>query len=687
MEVVNKEIALYNSVAPKVKLNKIWKLLGLVPHSGQTGLIAAYDDNIEKNAFVLTLGRRAQTLDTLIHTPKGLVALRDLKLGQEINDVTGGTQLVTELHPIIEDDVYRVTLQSGGFIDVNEEHLFTVLDHHKRERVLPVKHLIKYYVNARSGEFAYKIKNPEPLYKEPKELPTDPYTFGLLIEPSSSIPKEYLEGSLEQRLELLRGLLSNSLEYVTASPKLADDVTQLAKSLGCNVAMVEDQLSYRLCITDPRELVYNYISKIEKLPEKQAMRCISVSSPEQLYVVNDYVVTHNSGKSVQAGVIAIRELLIPYSSTILLAPTYRNSKIIFDAVYSLVMQLKLPIKSLNKNQFTILLENGSSFSALTESNVEAGLGSRCSLLIVDESQSFSNLIYILEAMIGPMLLDYGANEVGVLNANMVFLGTPRGVGTEFHELFLYEKTRRNWEAFSAPSSCNPLLPKAYLEEQRNVLSERAYQQEIEAKWLTAGAGVFYSFDEAINTYDPDELDLRGASYILGHDFGTSDSTALVYVKVSADGTYYVHDCYMRNSQTTKGHHEAFLQVIGKDKTAERLGSYGDPSAAQSMLDLRNTYNYDIQKGYNRIAPSISILNDLFEPQGINKKPKLYINKELGELITQIQLIAYKNDVGAQVNVGDPFKKHKEHHFDLIHAMRYAIATHYRQNLAGIAVMS
>jgi len=403
---------------------------------------------------------------------------------------------------------------------------------------------------------------------------------------------------------------------------------------------------------------------------------------------NSFVLTlgRRSGKSVQAGVIAIRELLIPFSNTILLAPTFRNAKIIFDEVYRLILHLKLPIKQLNKNNFTVVLENGAGFSALSESNVEAGLGSRCSLLIVDETQSIPTLTHIIESLIGPMLLDYGTRDSGILEANVVFLGTPRGVGTSFHELFLYELTRDNWKSFSSPSYCNPLLPKSYLDDQKDLLSDRAYRQEILAEWLTAGAGVFFAFDSAHNLYDPDKLKLKGTSFITGHDFGTRDSTAMVYIYVNNQGDYFIHDTYMANSRTTFKHHQSFCALRDKDKVAIEEGSYGDPSAAQSMMDLRDTYDYDIQKGYNKIAPGIAILNELFEPQGLNRKPKLYVNKNLAELITQIQLITYRNETGPQATTGDPFGKHKEHHFDLIHAMRYAIVTHYRQGQAAIAVL-
>jgi DNA-binding NarL/FixJ family response regulator len=111
---------------------------------------------------------------------------------------------------------------------------------------------------------------------------------------------------------------------------------------------------------------------------------------------------------------------------------------------------------------------------------------------------------------------------------------------------------------------------------------------------------------SLNLYDPEELNLSGGTFITGHDFGTQDSTAMVYIYVSNQGDYYVHDTYMANARTTAQHFKAFDKLQHSDTKAIQVGSYGDPSAAQSMLDLRRTYNYDIQKAYNKIAPSIQL---------------------------------------------------------------------------------
>jgi hypothetical protein len=403
--------------------------------------------------------------------------------------------------------------------------------------------------------------------------------------------------------------------------------------------------------------------------------------------VNYFVATlgRRSGKSASTAVTALRELLIPYSNTILLTPSYRNSKILFDEVYKYILQLKLPVKSINKNQFIIELENGSKFGSFTESNIESSLGSRLSLLIVDESQSITGLTEMLNQHLFPMMLDYGVKDNGSLYAKAVFLGTPRGVGTEFHNLYLKEKVNQNWRSFNSPSTCNPLLPRKYIEDQKNILPDHVYRQEILAEWITTGSGVFFAFNEDYNLYDPKLLEFTdGSMYVIGLDFGYSDSTAALLVYVDNAGNYFVHDVYQKNMLPTAKHVENFRKLENKNrgKLKER---YGDPSAAQLILDLRSDHDYDVQKATNKLDASIALLNELFAPQGMNKKPKLYINRELAELIRQIRLITYKDKVSKRSN--DPFNKDPERtHWDLIAALRYAVYTDHRRGLAGIAIV-
>lgn len=68
------------------------------------------------------------------------------------------------------------------------------------------------------------------------------------------------------------------------------------------------------------------------------------------------VLGRRTGKSASTSVIACRELAVPFSSTILLTPTFNNAKIIFNEVLKNIQKLKLPIKSINRGAFRFELE-------------------------------------------------------------------------------------------------------------------------------------------------------------------------------------------------------------------------------------------------------------------------------------------------------------------------------------------
>lgn len=128
------------------------------------------------------------------------------------------------------------------------------------------------------------------------------------------IPKDYLEGtSKKQRLELLQGLLDTDgyqsksyNEFSTTSRQLAEDVQQLAWSLGfdCRIKsrmgkykkngiVIETRLNYRIIISNKRTKAQCIIKDI--IPwKKTETQCIAVDAPDKLFVIENYIVTHNS---------------------------------------------------------------------------------------------------------------------------------------------------------------------------------------------------------------------------------------------------------------------------------------------------------------------------------------------------------------------------------------------------------
>lgn len=141
------------------------------------------------------------------------------------------------------------------------------------------------------------------------------------------IPNDYLYGSKEQRLELLRGLMDTdgyigikgSCDICLSNKKLSDQVKQLCESLGIRCKQTVKKTthldSYKLNIITSEEIV-KLKRKKERLnnnPSKYSKRnrkfvairdikelgvdksvCIAVDNKDKLFLVDDFVPTHNS---------------------------------------------------------------------------------------------------------------------------------------------------------------------------------------------------------------------------------------------------------------------------------------------------------------------------------------------------------------------------------------------------------
>lgn len=147
------------------------------------------------------------------------------------------------------------------------------------------------------------------------------------------IPEIYLYNSREIRIELLKGLMdgdghatkTGSAVYVTSSKRLSVDFMSLCRSLGFNCKSKRTKTSnldsYKIIIyTDekifnlPRKIKNQYVhdsnlrgSKANSYINKTAIKsiefshyemgkCITVDSSDGLYLIGDYVVTHNCDK-------------------------------------------------------------------------------------------------------------------------------------------------------------------------------------------------------------------------------------------------------------------------------------------------------------------------------------------------------------------------------------------------------
>lgn len=197
----------------------------------------------------------------------------------------------------------------------------------------------KYYARKSSEKnyswtFRHEDNPTHPLWV--KELLKDYPDLWNMKSEDKYIPEEYLYGSVNQRLCLLQGLMDTDgsidekgrTSFTTISPRLRDNFIELCHSLGfCATYSIDvrDQYTtgecYRIYIQAPKQMKtqffrlkkkyliaeqYNQSNKreeykdhlaivnIEKTTQLADMTCFTVDNDDHLFLMNDYIVTHNT---------------------------------------------------------------------------------------------------------------------------------------------------------------------------------------------------------------------------------------------------------------------------------------------------------------------------------------------------------------------------------------------------------
>ncbi|GAC1408520.1 MAG: hypothetical protein NVSMB64_16840 [Candidatus Velthaea sp.] len=325
---------------------------------------------------------KATSLDTLILTPQGWMENANIRVGDEVINAQGETSRVTGVFPQGLKEAYKVTFSDGASTICCDEHLWAVQtkDRGHAFAVRPLSEIRQDLVDER-GKARHFIPMVQPVTFAPhaRPLPIDPYTFGASIgdgvsgedhprlqagraagatavrepevanyaAPQACLPPVYKFASIHERIALLQGLMDadgslrqvdEPVEYATPSRKLMHDVMFLVQSLGGTARVTRTcHGAFRLAIALPcavmpfrlpdkaeayRERATSAparaICKVESVGRK-AMQCISVDSPDRLYVIDEFVVTHNTLQVVTY--LLRRKQLEGAAPSLVIAPT------------------------------------------------------------------------------------------------------------------------------------------------------------------------------------------------------------------------------------------------------------------------------------------------------------------------------------------------------------------------------
>lgn len=247
---------------------------GWVPRDDQLPVIEYLtQDGYKKVVDAHTGSGKAVSNGTAVKTPDGWANIEDLKVGDLVMGEKGIYHKVLGVFPQGKRDVYKLTFKDGRTATVDGEHLWGI---HYRGHYKVVNTLHLYFNKPEKG-FSYSIPNVR-------------YQDGTY---NSVIFKKWLGGHYQN--------FKGDFVYHTRSKEDAVALQRLCWEYGGVCSIHFDgklytvdtgfYIHYTECIATNRT---HDIVNVEKLNYQEECTCIAVDNPTKLFVIKDYIVTHNT---------------------------------------------------------------------------------------------------------------------------------------------------------------------------------------------------------------------------------------------------------------------------------------------------------------------------------------------------------------------------------------------------------
>ena len=174
--------------------------------------------------------------------------------------------------------------------------------------------------------------------------------------------------------------------------------------------------------------------------------------------------SRQAGKSTATAALALLTALLRTSLVLLVSPTERQSRLLFQKLIGLYNTLGRPRKATHETGLTLLLANGSQIVALPGSEEGIRGYDAVNLLVIDEASRVPDALYFA---VRPMLATSGGT--------LIALSTPFGKRGWFYES--WEQGGDDWRRIIARADECPRIGAEFLAEERRALGDRWFRQE------------------------------------------------------------------------------------------------------------------------------------------------------------------------------------------------------------------
>lgn len=383
-----------------------------------------------------------------------------------------------------------------------------------------------------------------------------------------------------------------------------------------------------------------------------------------------------AGEEVSTMMSPMTNVLMGKTLTWIVAPTYKSTRYVFDAVVDTLIRgwddkstgkfnppVLKPDDILKHSPYDRTIETvwGSKVECLSADSPDSLVGAGVDLLVFDECAKSKAIIW--EKYLRPTLSD--------TNGRALFITTPEGTNWVSQ---LYNQglsiDHPEWESFSFVSADNPLLTANDIAEAKQTLTEETFAQEYLGKFVSFQGKVYKLFD--ITTHVTSELPDKFDDVFIGADYGMTNPTALIVIGVKG-GRYYILDEVYRKDMLLDDI-KSELWRLKKEWKFSVIYSEIKPEFTKDLtLNGFRVINAkkDVAAGIEKVAQKMKFYKD--------GKPLLLVNQTCRHTIHELDNYRYHEKKENQNAKEEPVKW-DDHACD---AIRYAIYTreHPRQGLA------
>jgi hypothetical protein len=228
----------------------------------------------------------------------------------------------------------------------------------------------------------------------------------------------------------------------------------------------------------------------------------------------------------------------PKQRVMYLAVTHRQAKtVIWEDLKTQLIERNW-VKKINESEMQIWLVNGSTITVRSAETKDALRGGKYDFIVLDEVADMDKDVWF--SILRPTLSDR--------RGHALFIGTPKGMGNWFFDLWNNAKTQTDWASWQYTTIEGGNVPPEEIEAARRDLDAKTFEQEYEAQFVTFSGRCFYAYTED-NLKDHPGIK-EGEPVHIGCDFNTSPITAACATRTEK-GLHFFDEIVIYGSNTNE----------------------------------------------------------------------------------------------------------------------------------------